>query len=129
MDRGSERLMWSRDPSVAFSSIRMTYARGLVGCARESPSARVIGRGAWGRGYLVSALEEGEDALGGAVGGGEDGGAGLDEDLGAGELGGFLGEVGVADGALAGGDVFQSDAEGVHVGLEGVLLEGAQASA
>src|SRR3954447_15323977 len=73
--------------------------------------------------------EEGEDVLGGGVGGGQDGGAGLGEDLGAGECGGLGGEVGAADGGLGRRDVFESNAEGVGVGLERVLFECAQAAA
>src|SRR3954463_9940321 len=73
------------------------------------------------RRYAGLALEEREDVLGGGVGLGEDGGVGLDQDLGAGHGGGFGGEIGVADGALARGDVLEGDGETVDVGLEDLL--------
>ncbi len=58
-----------------------------------------------GRGYpltlcingLALMSQERKDALGAGVGGRQDAGAGLGEDLGAGEVGGFGGEVGVTD--------------------------------
>jgi hypothetical protein len=48
-------------------------------------------------------LEEAQDGLGDLVGLGEHGGAGLDEDVGAGVLGGFLGDVDVFDAGAGGG--------------------------
>ena len=65
----------------------------------------------------------------GGVGLGEDAGAGLDEDLLAGEVAGFGGEVGVFDRGVAGGDVFEGDLQGVDVGLESVAFEGTEAAA
>src|SRR5688572_21602661 len=70
-----------------------------------------------------------QHALRRGVGGGEDGGAGLREDLGAGHRGGFGGEVGVADAALAGRHVLHRHAQAVHVRLQRVLLERAETTA
>ena len=67
--------------------------------------------------------------LGVLVGDLQDGGAGLDEDLGPREGGAFLGEVGVADGAFGFGQVADGVLEGGDVGVQGGVLEGAEASA
>ena len=61
------------------------------------------------------------------VGLGEDRRIGLHEDLRPRQGGGFLGEVGVADGALAGRDVFQCNRQAVDVRFQHVLLERSQA--
>src|SRR5258706_7162455 len=80
-------------------------------------------------GFFALTLEQLQDALRCGVGGGQDAGAGLGEDLGAGEVGSFLGEIGVADGAFAGGYVFEGDAQAVHVGVEGISFKCAEAAA
>src|SRR5258706_1150465 len=80
-------------------------------------------------GFFALTLEQLQDALRCGVGGGQDAGAGLGEDLGAGEVGSFLGEIGVADGAFAGGYGFEWHGSGVHVGVEGDFVSDAAAAA
>src|SRR5258708_3625220 len=74
-------------------------------------------------------MQKGEDVLGGAVGGGQYARARLGKDLRSRQVGGFGGEVGIADGAFTARDVLQGDRQTVGVGVEGVLLEGAELAA
>ena len=75
------------------------------------------------------ALQQSEAALRGGVGLGQHRGRGLLQDLGAGEVGGFLREVGVGDGALGGRGVFVGDAQAVDRRADRELLERAQPAA
>src|SRR5258705_1766068 len=70
--------------------------------------------------FFALTLEQLQDALRCGVGGGQDAGAGLGEDLGAGEVGSFLGEIGVSDGAFAGVYFFQGAAPACSCGGAGI---------
>jgi len=73
-------------------------------------------------------LKERQYVLSVAVGGRQDGGAGLVQDLGPGEQCGLGSEVRVTDLRFTGSDVLEADLEGSDVGLDGVPFEGTEST-
>ena len=130
IDRGVETAGETADAaSLATDSSCERSVRG-PGCTRRSPGERrALPRGPGGRRRVSlptdpptrSAAQQRQDALRSLVGLGEHRGAGLRQDLRAGEAHHLLRHVGVADAALRRGQVLDRDVEVVDGVLEPVL--------